>query len=122
MTKLLSTLILIFTFSSCSTIHFRSNNSIPVTLNGNPEQQTEVTITGKRDFYWWGLSPEHQEVFVDEVIRKAGYDGLSKLIVYEKKTPDEILISFLTLGIYLPHSFTITGFTNGKKLPLEDIK
>ena len=119
MTKLLLILSVAF-LSSCTTIHFRSNNSIPVQLDGNANQQTEVTITGKRDFYFWGLDPEHHEVFLDDVVRKAGYDGLSKLIIYEKKTPQEILISFLTFGIYLPRSFTITGYTNGKRLPLED--
>ena len=117
MTKLLFIVLFI---SSCTTIHFRSNNTIPVQLEGNPSQQNEVTITGKRDFYFWGLEPEHHEVYIDEVVRKSGYDGLSKLIIYEKKTPQEILITFLTLGIYLPRSFTITGYTNGKKLPIED--
>ncbi len=120
MTKLLLTFLLILNFG-CSTIHFRSNNSIPVQLNGNPNQTTEVTITGKRNFYFWGLNPEHEEVIIDEVVRKAGYDGLSKLIIYEKKTPEEILISILTFGIYLPHSFTITGYTNGKKMPMDDL-
>ena len=31
-----------------------------------------------------------------------------------------ILISFLTLGLYLPRAFTITGFTSGQMLP-EDL-
>jgi hypothetical protein len=119
MTKLLS-LIFISSLFGCTTIHFRSKNTIPVSFDGDPKEQHEVTITGKRNFYWWGLDPEHQEVFVDEVVRHAGYEGLSKLIIYEKKTPQEVLISFLTFGIYLPHSFSITGYTNGKKLPLEE--
>jgi hypothetical protein len=119
MTKIISLIVLMVSLS-CTTIHFRSKNSVPVQFEGNADQTTEVTITGKRDFYFWGLDPEHHEVFVDEVVRKSGYDGLSKLIIYEKKSPQEILISFLTFGIYLPRSFTITGFTNGNKLPMED--
>ncbi len=108
--------------AGCTTIHFRSNNSIPVSFTGNPEHRKEVSIEGKRDFYFWGIEPDHQEVLIDEEVRKAGYDGLSKVIVYEQKSPSETLISFLTFGFYLPRSFTITGFTSSNTIPddLED--
>lgn len=120
--KFISTLILLSIVSSCTTTHFRSNNTIPVTFSGNPEHRKEVTITGKTDFYFWGLNPDEHEVFIDEEVRKAGYDGLSKLIIYEQKNPQEILISFLTFGLYLPRAYTITGFTSGKMISddLED--
>ena len=105
--------------SSCATIHFRSNDSIPVTFTGNGSHQKEVLIEGDKSFYWWGINPEYHEVFVDEEIKKAGYKSLSKAIIYEQKDPQDILISFLTLGIYVPRGWTITGFTDGQKGPLE---
>ena len=116
----LSSLILLVVVSSCTTIHFRSKNTVPVSFEGNPKHQKEVTITGKRDFYFWGVEPEEHEVFIDEEVRKAGFDGLSKLIIYEQKNPQDILISFLTLGLYLPRAFTITGYTSGQMIP-EDL-
>jgi hypothetical protein len=119
--KILSSLILLATLSSCTTIHFRSNNSVPVTFEGNPKHQKEVSIVGHRHFYFWGVEPEEHEVFIDEEVRKAGYDGISKLIIYEHKNPQDILISFLTLGLYLPRGYTITGFASGNVLP-EDIQ
>lgn len=115
--KILSSLILFAALSGCTTIHFRSNNTIPVSFEGNPSYQKEVSIVGHRDFYFWGVEPEEHEVFIDEEVRKAGYDGISKVIIYEQKNPQDILISFLTLGFYLPRGFTITGFTSGKMLP-----
>lgn len=105
--------------AGCTTIHFRSKNSIPVTFSGNPSHQKEVSVEGKRDFYFWGIEPEHHEVYIDEEVRKAGFDGISKVIVYEQKNPQDILISFLTLGFYLPRAYTITGFTNGSLVPQE---
>lgn len=108
-------------FAGCTTIHFRSNNTVPVTFAGNPEHRKEVSIEGKKDFWFWGLEPEHQEVYLDEEVRKAGFDGLSKVIVYEQKSPQEILISFITFGLYLPRSYTITGYTSGNTLP-EDLE
>jgi len=119
--KHISFIFLASIFASCTTIHFRSNNSVPVTFAGNPEHRKEVSIEGKRDFYFWGIEPDHQEVYIDEEIRKAGFDGISKVIVYEQRSPTETLISFLTFGFYLPRSWTITGFTSGQTLP-EDLE
>ena len=120
MNKIISLLLLVLTFS-CTTIHFRSNNSVPVSFEGNPKYQREVSIEGRRNFYFWGADPEHHEVFIDEEVRQAGYEGISKIIIYEQKNPQDILISFLTFGIYMPRAFTITGFTSSQNLP-EDLE
>jgi len=112
--KLLSLIFATLVLTSCTTIHFRSNNTIPVTFTGNPEHQKEVVIEGKRDFYWWGADPDFAVVFVDEEVKRAGYNSLSKAIIYEQKSPADQLISFLTFGIYLPRAWTITGFTEGE--------
>lgn len=98
----------------CTTIHFRSNNAVPVTFGENPKEQKEVTIIGHRQFFFWGVDPDAHVVYVDEEVKKAGYDSISKLIIYEQKNPQDILISFLTFGIYLPRGYTITGFTSEK--------
>lgn len=111
--KILSSLILFSLISGCTTIHFRSKNSVPVTFEGNPKDQREVSIVGHRDFYFWGVEPREHEVYIDEEVKNAGYNSISKLIIYEHKNPQDILISFLTLGFYLPRGFTITGFTSG---------
>lgn len=103
--------------ASCTTIHFRSKGEVPVSFEGNPKHRKEVSIVGQRDFYFWGIEPEEQIVFLDEEVRKAGYDGISKVIIYEQKNPQDMLISFLTFGLYLPRGYTITGFTSGNILP-----
>lgn len=115
MNKLLISFLLMV--SSCTTIHFRSNNSVPVSFDGNPKHQREVTIVGQKNFYFWGTDPEHHEVYIDEEVRAAGYDGISKLIIYEHKNPQDMLISFLTFGLYMPRGYTITGFSSAHDLP-----
>lgn len=121
MNKILGLLFLLSSVA-CTTIHFRSNNSIPVSFEGNPKHQREISVTGHRHFYFWGTDPEHHEVFIDEEVRKAGYDSISKVIIYEQKNPQDILISFLTFGLYMPRAWTITGFSSGNMLSdeLED--
>lgn len=120
--KNIVTLFLVGMLVGCTTTHYRSKNTVPVTFGGNPEHRKEVTITGQRDFYFWGLSPDNHEVFIDEEVRRAGHDGISKVIIYEQKNPQEILVSFLTFGLYLPRAFTITGFTSDRVISdeLED--
>lgn len=117
--KSISLLFLATLFASCTTIHFRSNNTIPVSFAGNPAHRQEISVSGDRDFYFWGLSPEHHEVFLDEEVRKAGFDGVSKVVVYEQKNAQQTLISFLTFGLYIPRGFTITGFSSGATIPEE---
>lgn len=112
MTKLFSLAALLLA-SSCATIHFRSNQTIPITFEGNPNHQKEVVIEGRRDFFFWGNDPEFSVVFVDDEVRRAGHGALSKTIIYEHKNPQDILIAFLTLGIYMPKGYTITGYTDG---------
>ncbi len=111
--KIITSLVAAILFTSCTTIHFRSNNTVPVTFTGNPAHQKEVVVQGKRNFYWWGTDPDFAVVFVDEELKRAGYSSLSKAIIYEQKNPYDILISFLTFGIYLPRAWTITGYTEG---------
>ncbi|MBA2404269.1 MAG: hypothetical protein H0V66_05820 [Bdellovibrionales bacterium] len=108
--------------TSCTTIHFRSNNTIPVSFEGNPKHHREISVTGRHHFYFWGVNPEFHQVFVDEEVRKAGHDSISKVIIYEQKNPQDILISFLTFGLYMPRAWTITGFSSGHVLDdeLED--
>jgi len=106
-------LFILFLFSSCTTIHFRSQNSVPISFEGNPKHKREVSIVGHKNFYFWGLEPEEHEVFIDEEVRKAGHDSLSKVIIYEQKNPQDMLISILTFGLYVPRAYTITGFTAG---------
>jgi hypothetical protein len=105
---------------SCTTTHFRSNNSVPVSFEGNPKHQKEVVIEGHRYFYFWGLNPEEHVVYLDEEVKKAGHDGISKVIIYEQKNPQDMLISLLTFGLYLPRGFTITGFTSGQSEKFDD--
>ncbi len=119
--KNLFVLLMFMSAVSCTTIHFRSNNSIPVSFDGNPKHQKEISIIGHRHFYFWGLDPDHHEVIIDEEVRKSGYDGISKLIIYEHKNPQDTLISFLTFGLYMPRAYTITGFSSGTMLS-EDLE
>jgi hypothetical protein len=105
--------------TGCTTIHFRSKNTIPVSFEGNSKHHKEVSIVGHKNFYFWGIEPDQEVVYIDDEVREAGYDSLSKLIIYEHKDPQDTLIQFLTFGFYIPRGYTITGFTSGALMPEE---
>ena len=91
--------------SGCTTIHFRSNQSVPVSFEGNPNHQKEVSIVGHRDFYFWGVEPEEHVVYVDEEVKGAGFDGISKLIIYEHKNPQDSLQELNSFKNHLKNRF-----------------
>ena len=104
--------------SSCTTIYFRSKGSVPISYSGNPDEQQEVVIERKKDFYFWGTEPESHTVYIDEVVKEEGYSSLSKVIVYKRQDPQDTLIKFLTFGIYVPTGYTIMGFTKSSDAPV----
>ncbi len=113
MKKGLIFLILIFFTASCSNVHyrFRQKSTYPVKFTGDPSDTHEVTIAVKKEFLLWGLVPKHDTVYLDQVVEDAGYPSLSKLIIYEKRTTEDILLSIITFGFYVPRTIMITGFT-----------
>jgi hypothetical protein len=112
-------LVLGLSLVSCTTMHFRSGGTVPVSFDGNPSQTKLIEISGDRNFMFWGIDPDHHTVLIDEVVREAGYDGISKVVVYEPKSPENNLISFLTLGIFLPRSYVVQGYVSDKTIPDE---
>ncbi|MBL7666113.1 MAG: hypothetical protein JNM93_13340 [Bacteriovoracaceae bacterium] len=111
--KILFSLFFALIVTSCSNVHyrFREKSSYPVKFTGEPREKREVSFELKREFLLWGLSPKQQEVIVDEEVEKAGYSSLSRLIIYERRTTQDIVLSIITFGFYNPRTIVITGFT-----------
>lgn len=108
---ILKTLFLCVLFAGCSTIHYRSRNRVPVQLDHNPKHNKITEIKGSEEFYLGGFIPRYQEVFIDEVVGKAGYKGMSKITIEDRSTFFNMLISVCTLGFYTPRDYVIRGFT-----------
>lgn len=109
MNKLL--LILIFFLSGCASVHFLSSNEIPVTFDKNPKHTKNITVEGKSNFYFGGLYPPKHDVFIDQVVKNAGYKEISGLKIKEERSFGNSLLKFITLGIYIPTAHTFTGYT-----------
>lgn len=97
--------------SSCTTVHFRSNDEIPISFKKNPEHKRRVKISGITKFYFGGAVPKLREVYIDKEVKEAGYTELSGLVIYQERSLSNLFIKFLTLGIYLPTEYTFDGYT-----------
>ncbi len=102
-------------FTSCSTIHYKSENKIPVFLSTQKDCQKLVQIKGKKHFFLWGLYPKYHEVYLDRLAKQFNYKKIAKIIIEEGKTWDDLLWSFLSVGLYVPNSYSISGL-----VPLEE--
>ena len=77
-------ILLVFLSIGCTTIHYQSNETIPV-LWGSQKELTDETkvVLGKKDFYLWGLYPKSQSVFLDDEFKKVGFQKVNKTVIEE---------------------------------------
>lgn len=102
----------IFAFSivGCSTIHYRSKGEIPVYFSSNRSYTQPFRIAGSTDFYFWGQYPESQIIYLDQEAKKEGWSGISKLVIHEYVTFQDWFYSVISLGLYTPRHYKISGY------------
>ena len=108
-------ILLVFLSIVCTTIHYQSNETIPV-LWGSQKEVTDETkmILGKKEFYLWGLYPKNQSVFLDDEFRKFGFKKINKFVIEEFQTTLDKIKEYATFGMYIPKRYKLIG--HGKKV------
>lgn len=106
MTRLLFSFILL---TSCSSVHFKSNNQASVSFDYRLDRDQEITLEIQKKFYLWGMYPKKHEIVLDELFQTNGYDSVSDLRVEEIETMSKALWMIGTLGMYYPQSFRLVG-------------
>ena len=79
--------------SACSSITINPNSS--ATVNSEPSYEE------RKSFFWWGLSGEHR-VDVKKVCEKSEAQQMQTQLTFT-----DGLLTFITLGIYSPHSVKV---------------
>jgi hypothetical protein len=100
--------------TSCSTIQYASQGDIPVHLSGAQDHQKKFFIPGKAEFYFWGRYPKKSVVMVDQLAKENGLTEISRLQIYEYVTIQDFFAGFLSLGLYVPRSFILSGYGTTK--------
>ena len=102
----------LFIFLSCSSVHFTSSNNTPIKFDFTDDTKTEVSIVVSKPFYLWGLAPDKQVVFVDQVFQDKGYGEVTDLRISEVEQNKKAMWMFFTFGMYYPQAFKLTGKVN----------
>ena len=92
---------------SCSSVKFKSSQSISTSFDVRDFQKKDVSIELSKAFYMWGLVPGEQEIEIDKLFGKKGFDSVSSIEIKETETKTKALWMMLTLGMYYPRSFEI---------------
>ena len=107
-------ILLVFLSMGCTTIHYQSNETIPVLWGGQKEVTDETKmILGKKEFYVWGLYPKDQSVFLDREFSKVGFQKINKSVIEEFQTVLDKLKEYASLGMYIPKRYKLIG--HGKR-------
>lgn len=110
----LSLLALFIVATGCAHIHYKSQGKIPVKVSRAPEHDQIFEASGSVGFYLFGFLPKDQTVPIDQLAQSQGFSEISKLVITETSEWDDLLWSFLSLGLYTPRSYKIWAL--GKRM------
>jgi hypothetical protein len=97
--------------SSCSHVEYLSGHEMSVSWTPqHTAKPLQLFISEQKiHFYFFGLAPSVNRIFVDEIAQEEGFASVSRLTLYERPTVNDILLSVLTLGLYTPRTVTLQG-------------
>lgn len=67
-------------------------------------------ISGKKEFYLWGLLPKEHDVFIDKVLSEAGLVSAANIQIEEYQTTGDKLWSWISFGLFIPLTYKVRGF------------
>lgn len=107
---LLITLIL---SASCSSVEFSSRSIEKYYVSAHSGSDVVYTKEVTKDFYFWGLAPKKDTVFIEDEFKNAGVFNPSFIVVEQGHTTKDLFFMLITLGLYSPSTYKITLLSNG---------
>ena len=99
--------------SSCTTLSFKSYGQFPINIGAKKYHGEISEFIGEKDFYLWGIIPYEHNIYIDDVMKEFDYISIANIEIEEYQTSKNFLLSFLSLGLYVPRNFRIKFY--GKK-------
>lgn len=84
---------------------------MPINFGKIEGNQIPIKIERTEGFYLWGFVPSSREVFLDDLLIEHEFTNISSLQITEKFIFSQFVASILTLGLYVPKSFILEGFS-----------
>ncbi len=95
----------------CSTVRYRSSGRIPINLLKDEVHRTRrlLTVEGVAHLYLWGMIPSETVVNLDQLVKGSEVTYLEAVRVHEYRSFKNVLMSWLTLGMYVPLNYEVTA-------------
>lgn len=104
-------IILIGLQTSCTTVHYRSTGKMEVTLAARDKHTHRAEAEGHKEFYLWGKIPvEDHVVYLDQELWNQGLVSAASLNIVEYQSITDMIISWLSLGMYIPIRYKIIAY------------
>lgn len=94
---------------SCSSIQIESSNKLPLSFSEKDNHTKKIKVEVQRDFYLWGLLPNHHKIDVASELSNKGYESVASIKVRESYTSSNALWGMATFGLWTPKLYTIEG-------------
>jgi uncharacterized protein YceK len=104
---------MLLALSACSTIELNTSGNQVFRVGVIPKSEAERSVETTKDFYFWGLSPEHADLDFQDETKKLGLTNPSFVSIEQKFTFSDMAFTFLTLGLYCPVTYKLTILSNG---------
>ena len=107
----LLSLILLFSFISCSTIHVKSNDQTTITFDKIKSHKEKIQIKVEKEYFLWGLFPQH-DIYVDQELKAKGFEKVSSLEISKVRETKDLIWTLVTFGVYMPQTYHINAMRN----------
>lgn len=104
---------MLLALTACSTIEFNTSGNEEFRVGVVSGSEKEVSVETTKDFYFWGLSPDHADLDFQDTTRNLGPFAPSYISIEQEFTFTDMAFTFLTLGLYCPVTYKLTLLTHG---------
>jgi hypothetical protein len=108
---------ILFFFSSCTRVQFVENGSKEFALSSVHGSEKIIETTGIQEFYFWGMIPEVATIDLDQAFKDENVSSPSMVKIERVHTAYSLLMTFLTLGLYVPSPYRIEVYSKGENRP-----
>lgn len=100
---------------SCSSYKLSSSNlNSKISFNENTTHKKNVRFKVQRNYFLWGKIPAETQINVSKEVEDQGFDEFSSFEMRKVADSSDTFWSILSLGLYIPQTYEISGRTTIK--------
>ena len=98
---------------ACSTMEFNSTGKEIFKVSSNGSFETKISVEVTKEFFFWGLAPKYAEFDLQDEMKGQDYNNPTNVTIEQRYTLKDIVLTFITLGLYCPVTYQVTLLSQG---------